>query len=127
MRRSRVNPISLKRLAELEGRKTTREIVLSRTDLCEAGIAGVCSRIPSDVHEILTRARGGSITDPNNCLALCRPCHSYVTTHPLWASNTGFVLHSWDDETAAEEARQRRLAFRENRGIIDTDGSKEAN
>jgi len=118
MRRSRVNPISKKRLAELEGRKTTREIVLTRSELCEAGIENICSRVATDVHEILTRGRGGSITDPDNCLALCRPCHSYITTHPKWAGDTGFVLHSWDDAEAAETARELRRAFRANRGRL---------
>jgi 5-methylcytosine-specific restriction endonuclease McrA len=49
-----------------------------------------CNRLADDLHEIRSRARGGSITDPENCLPLCRPCHDYVTTHPLEAQREGF-------------------------------------
>jgi hypothetical protein len=32
-----------------------------------------------DVHEVLARSQGGSITDPANCLGVCRPCHDFIT------------------------------------------------
>lgn len=57
-----------------------------------------CLSNPSqDVHEIKSRARGGSITDINNLMALCRPCHNWITTHPKEAVEQGFSKHSWDD------------------------------
>lgn len=34
-----------------------------------------------DAHELLSRARGGSITDPGNIALLCRGCHDLVTFH----------------------------------------------
>lgn len=49
-----------------------------------------------DCHERLTRARGGSITDPDNLVLLCRVCHDFVTTHPRQAHAEGFVVHSWE-------------------------------
>lgn len=50
----------------------------------------------TDIHEIKTRARGGSITDPDNCVALCRPCHTWVTDNPKAAHEDGWLKHSWE-------------------------------
>ena len=48
-----------------------------------------CSRRADDAHEILSRARGGSITDPANIAPLCRSHHDYITTNPLVAEAMG--------------------------------------
>jgi len=62
-----------------------------------------CGSLADDVHEPLTRARGGSITDKNNATALCRPCHDEVTFKPEselgWAYEAGLLRHSWDGPT----------------------------
>lgn len=50
----------------------------------------------TDVHEIKSRARGGSILDEDNLAALCRPCHAWITTHPAAAHTEGWLLHSWE-------------------------------
>lgn len=59
-----------------------------------------CPRLADDIHEPLTRARGGSITDPANQVPLCRPCHDEVTFRPeselAWAYEIGLLVHSWD-------------------------------
>jgi 5-methylcytosine-specific restriction endonuclease McrA len=56
-----------------------------------------CKRNPSqDVHEIKSRARGGSITDPDNCVALCRTCHTFITQNPAIAHEEGWSKHSWE-------------------------------
>jgi hypothetical protein len=59
-----------------------------------------CPRLADDIHEPLTRARGGSITDPDNQVPLCRPCHDEVTFRPEselgWAYEIGLLVHSWD-------------------------------
>jgi 5-methylcytosine-specific restriction endonuclease McrA len=61
-----------------------------------------CTRLADDVHEPLTRARGGSITDPANAVPLCRPCHDEVTFRPEselgWAYDAGLLRHSWDGD-----------------------------
>ncbi len=44
------------------------------------------------VHEKLTRARGGSITDPENCVALCRECHDWIHAHPRQATEDGWLI-----------------------------------
>ena len=82
--------------------------ILNDRMMCEARIQG-CTYMPTDVHEILTRGRGGSIIDENNVLALCRTCHYFITNEPAWAKENGFVV-SWSvnmeaDLAAAERAR----------------------
>ena len=58
-----------------------------------------CGQWADDVHEPLTRARGGSIVDPENMAALCRACHDLVTFSPDselgWAYDLGLLRHSW--------------------------------
>lgn len=49
-----------------------------------------------DVHEIKTRARGGSILDPENLALLCRPCHTWITDNPAEALEDGWLRNSWD-------------------------------
>jgi len=109
MKRSAINPVSAKRRGQLAERAATRREVFARSETCEAGINEYCSRVPTDVHEIKTRARGGSITDPDNCLALCRGCHRFITDHPAWSLEHGYVVHAWAgpaDMAAAQRARE---------------------
>lgn len=90
-------------------RTETRMAVFERSSRCEANIEPLCSYHATDVHEIKTRARGGSITDVNNCLALCRACHRFITDNPAWALEHGYVVHSWAGEAemlAASRARR---------------------
>lgn len=49
-----------------------------------------CGHPADDGHELLSRARGGSITDPDNIVPLCRTCHSWVTTNPTAAEVEGW-------------------------------------
>jgi hypothetical protein len=61
-----------------------------------------CPRLADDVHEPLTRARGGSITDPKNAVAICRPHHDELTFgEPDWAYEQGLKFHSWDKREAS--------------------------
>ena len=55
-----------------------------------------CGNEANDPHEPLTRARGGSITDPENVRAVCRPCHEAIGAEPAWAYELGFLRHSWE-------------------------------
>lgn len=50
----------------------------------------------TDVHELKSRARGGSITDLTNLAILCRPCHHWITTNPKAAHEQGWLKHSWE-------------------------------
>jgi 5-methylcytosine-specific restriction endonuclease McrA len=51
----------------------------------------------TDVHEIKTRARGGSITDRENLALLCRQCHTFITQNPTQGKSEGWLKNSWDD------------------------------
>ena len=55
----------------------------------------ICQRCqsarPVTVHELVTRARGGSITDEDNCVALCRDCHGWIHEHPVQATGEGWL------------------------------------
>ena len=67
-----------------------------------------CTRLADDVHEALTRGRGGSITDRENVRALCREHHDFVTFTPeseLGAAyDLGLLRHSWDAGTGEAAA-----------------------
>lgn len=59
-----------------------------------------CGQLADDVHEPLTRARGGAINDPANAVPLCRSCHDLITFTPEselgWAYRIGLLKHSWE-------------------------------
>ena len=72
-------------------------VPLVKQMLEEQPICMRCRTNPSDdVHEIVSRARGGSITDPANLVCLCRLCHGWVTTHPKEAADEGWLAPSWE-------------------------------
>lgn len=55
-----------------------------------------CPYPSMDVHEKLTRARGGDILDPDNVLAVCRGHHGMIHDNPAWATAHGLLTASWD-------------------------------
>lgn len=82
----------MEKLYATERRKLVAEL-LKGDPLCER-----CARTyATDVHEIKTRARGGSIIDRENLAVLCRFCHSWVTQNPKEAKEQGWLKNSWDD------------------------------
>lgn len=93
-RKSRLRPKSKKRQREDRARKAmVHELWPDMHPTCV--VAG-CRRLADDVHEPLTRARGGSITDLANAVPICRPHHDELTFgEPTWAYEQGLKLHSW--------------------------------
>jgi 5-methylcytosine-specific restriction endonuclease McrA len=57
---------------------------------CEFGIAGVCTGRAAEGHHLLPRSQGGADT-LDNAAAVCRRCHAWVTEHPAWAYERGFL------------------------------------
>ncbi len=53
-----------------------------------------CARLADDLHEILPRARGGSITDEENCVLVCRFHNEELTLEPDWGYQLGLLKHS---------------------------------
>lgn len=79
-----------------------KSLLQERGAACEA-----CPRTPvgsytprpwTELHEVLTRARGGDPTDPDNILCLCLWCHKFVTENEREARRLGLVR----GRTAAE-------------------------
>jgi len=92
-----IRKVSAKRAAEnCERRAMIARLWPERPNCARPG----CVRLADDVHEPLTRGRGGSITDPDNAVPLCRPCHDEVTFTPeselAWAYECGLLRHSWE-------------------------------
>lgn len=105
--------------------KVRRKIVsslLEERPFCEACLIfsfldGVPRRVNQsvDVHEIVSRGRGGSIIDIPNLLAVCRfPCHARITeTTGGEAEYAGLALPSWSTPEMLEEAALRRASLSE--------------
>ena len=70
------------------------QAVLANRPNCEAQLLG-CTGRSTEVHEVKSRARGGSITDIANVKALCHACHQWITEHPHEAHVSGMSQHSW--------------------------------
>lgn len=91
--------VSAKRAALKGAREATVQAVLERDrHQCRAQqlVPEVRCWGPLDAHEVLTRARGGSITDPDNGIATCRSHHDWIHDHPVEAERLGLLAHSWD-------------------------------
>lgn len=63
---------------------------------CEIRIDGVCTGAAEHTHEIVTRAAGGDITDPTNCLATCASCHRWTHEHPEEAYKRGLIKSRYE-------------------------------
>lgn len=50
-----------------------------------------CNGWAVDAHELLSRGRGGSITDPANVAPVSRECHRWITEHPDDAEAAGLA------------------------------------
>lgn len=103
IQRKRAKPIpfaSDKTKARRPERKAVVEQVHERDQSCRAAEAFPdieCTPWQLDVHEVLTRGRGGSPYDASNAILLCRNHHRWITEHPIEARAGGFVRNSWED------------------------------
>lgn len=93
MKRSSLRPVSKKRAKTLKARRELVERL--RNGPCAARLP-MCTGRAQDGHELLSRANGGSITDPENVVGLCRMCHDYITTNPEFAYEKGWAFHAWE-------------------------------
>lgn len=97
-RRTRLRPVSKKREKVNRARRELVAGLLAQRPRCEARdlIFVVddkhrCNLWSCDIHEVVTRARGGSILDPDNCRAICRACHDWIHDHPKQATSIGLL------------------------------------
>ena len=89
-----------------DGRRALVQRLLAERPVCQfrtratdlvsgASLDWHCPRPSQDAHEILSRARGGSILDEKNILMLCRFHHSWITDHPAEATTMGLLKSRW--------------------------------
>ena len=95
-RTTRLHPVSKRRARE----NRVRTAMADRrwpdrrdgTVMCGCG-RPECHRPAMDLHELLSRGRGGSITDEGNTTPLARECHDEITLGPDWAYAAGLIKH----------------------------------
>ena len=121
VRQARIRQVSAKRAAEnRQRRKKAAEtyperplcavyaLFQTRPELVPETVISRCGRWADDIHEPLTRGRGGAIDDPANWATPCRPCHDVLTFTPEselgWAYAAGLLVHSWDAPKAGDAA-----------------------
>lgn len=88
-------------------------IVVKPGDIVGLGIDNVITKslccggnyAPVDVHELLPRSAGGSITERSNCIAICRTCHDWIHNNPAIARKVGLLKSRYLER--AYEPRQR--------------------
>jgi hypothetical protein len=93
LRRTPLRVRSKKTAVVYRTRRKLVDRVLRTRPVCEVPW---CIHPSEDVHEPLTRARGGSILDETNTKAVCRMHHDLIHLEPEWAYELGFLVHSWD-------------------------------
>lgn len=78
------------------GRRDLVVLLLTERPRCEARVLCRGARAV-DVHERLSRARGGQILDPDQAhmLTACRACHDWITREPAKAEALMLALPSW--------------------------------
>lgn len=86
--------VSRKRAKKLREAKPARDAYLGWHTWCEARLP-VCTGRAVDIHEKLSRARGGALDDDDNLMALCRACHDWITVHPKEATERGWLRSSY--------------------------------
>ena len=98
MKRTSIRRVSQKRWAQIPERQELRQIQLVGAPDCEAKIEGVCQIHATDVHELINRSQmRNSWLTPELFVSLCRPCHSWATTHPLWSRKHGLQLRAHEN------------------------------
>ena len=94
-RHARLKPVSDKRRVENRERRAMKERRWPNGERPRCARPS-CPRLADDLHEILTRARGGLITDEANTAPLCRQDNDELTLEPAWGYELGLLRHSWD-------------------------------
>jgi hypothetical protein len=105
-------PQQERRAALEDERKRLRRRYLDANPFCQMRVTATCrrrAREATDVHEIVSRGRGGSFVDQANFLGACRWCHQIVTNFPAFAEAIGASLPSWARGQASSLTTARRM------------------
>jgi hypothetical protein len=77
-----------------------RKSFLRDHSMCQAHLSG-CGTYSSEVHH--KKGRGEFFLDSTTWLAVCRPCHQYIETHPIEAKEMGFSVERLKQEDDEKE------------------------
>jgi hypothetical protein len=95
-RKTALSARSKKQEAKYRVRRVLVAELLEQKPVCER-----CDAARStDVHEPRMRSRGADITNPEQCVCLCRDCHNWVHANPALATAEGWLVASWDREAS---------------------------
>ena len=99
LKRTPLRRVSAKRRKELKEYAEAKRKYLSdlASEQClPEGDAPYCEccgeREATDIHHKLARGKGGAFLDPENFLALCRSCHSWVHANPSEARKQDLLI-----------------------------------
>src|SRR3546814_1468862 len=105
--RTPLKPVSDRRKAENAVRRRVLAEMRQEDPMCAR-----CKAVPwTDGNELLRRSAGGSITDKNNIVGLCRLCHIYITEHPQWAIANGWKLSRRSEEHTSEHQTLMSISY----------------
>ena len=82
---------SVKRAKQEREYLKVRKSFLLSSQSCQAHLPNICSRQVTDLHHMKGRI-GDLLTDPTFFLALCRPCHDWIHTHPKDARELDLLM-----------------------------------
>ena len=89
---------STKHAKKLRAAAPVRQAYLAAHTRCEFVNVEQCNYPATEVHEPLTRARGGAIDDPANMLGVCGWHHQYIHAHPAWSEAYGYLKSAYGGE-----------------------------
>lgn len=94
MRRTRLNPISKKRAAQMREYIALRRAYLKEHPFCELCILEGGNTLPpraTDIHHKKGRS-GAMLLDTTHWMAVCRASHRKIHDNPKWAYENGYLL-----------------------------------
>ena len=98
MKRTRLKPVSEKRLAELRTYRKLRKEFLDVNRMCEAGItlgaAGIecgCTKWATEIHH--TAKRRKNLNNVDSWLPTCRRCHTWIEENKSKARELNLLLN----------------------------------
>lgn len=101
MKRSRLNPRS-KKMAKFYKEVRVPAVIAVIGDMkrpCPVK-SQVCTHYIQGIHEILSRGRAGGIIvahKPGNIIGTCHACNSYISSHPQWAKDNGWLVSNSEE------------------------------